>query len=353
MNSHIKPDFFQAFILQWFDLHGRKDLPWQLASTPYHVWVSEIMLQQTQVTTVIPYFARFIEQFPNLDSLAKAKQDDVLHYWSGLGYYARARNLHKTAQIITTELNSTFPSTVEELQNLPGIGRSTAGAIASLALGQHAAILDGNVKRVLCRFFAIEGWPGKAEVQKKLWMLTELLTPSKRTANFNQAMMDMGATICTRSKPSCTQCPIKMDCLALKKDIVSTLPTSKKKAKLPVRQQYWLALKQPKGIYLQQNAPAGLWGGLWTLPQFESLQALEQYCQSMGISTKAAKTLPSKRHTFSHFHLDYTTIIHHLTSDPTPEELTEPKKSCWYKVNKHVKIGLPTPVSRLINELQQ
>jgi A/G-specific adenine glycosylase len=207
------------------------------------------MLQQTQVATVIPYFERFIQQFPTVTALAEASLDDVLHYWSGLGYYARARNLHKTATIIVNEYQNKFPDNVVELVELPGIGRSTAGAIASLSMQQAEPILDGNVKRVLCRFFAIQGWSGSAAVLKKLWRLSEQYTPEKKTRNYNQAMMDIGATVCRRSKPTCPLCPLKGHCSALKHNLVAELPTPKKREKLPVKKVYWLILKTSRKYY--------------------------------------------------------------------------------------------------------
>lgn len=250
-------------MLAWFDCYGRKHLPWQQTPTTYHVWLSEIMLQQTQVATAIPYFERFLQAFPTLADLADAPLEEVLHLWSGLGYYARARNLHKTSQVVQQQHAGVFPQTVDGLMQLPGIGRSTAGAIVSLSMGQSAAILDGNVKRVLCRFFAIDGWPGKADVLKKLWQLSEHLTPEKEAGHFNQAMMDLGATVCTRAKPTCNNCPLSNDCLGLKLDVVAKLPTAKKRMVLPVKKRYWLVEKTKNNVKLVQNPTEGLVG--WAL----------------------------------------------------------------------------------------
>ncbi len=307
------------------------------------------MLQQTQVATVIPYYERFIEHFPRLEDLAIAKLDDVLHYWSGLGYYARARNLHKTANLLVTEYEGLFPETVGGLSALPGIGRSTAGAIASLALGQPAPILDGNVKRVLSRCFAIQGWSGHSAVLKKLWLLSEKLSPECRSGDYNQAMMDLGATVCTRAKPTCTECPLNMHCLALKEDIISTLPTPKKRAVLPVKRCYWLVSKKQNEVLLQQRPVVGLWGGLWAFPSFDSLEELNDHCEQQGIDLVQAETLPEKRHTFSHYHLDYTPII--CSVNKSTHHIAEQTKSCWYQSTSHVKIGLPKPVSQLIEHL--
>lgn len=213
-NPFSHPGQFSAAVLDWFDQHGRTDLPWQAEKTPYHTWISEIMLQQTQVATVIPYYQRFVKRFPDVHSLAAAEIDQVLHLWTGLGYYARARNLHKTALIVSQTLEGQFPDTLEGLEQLPGIGRSTAGAILSIATGKRAAILDGNVKRVLARFYAIEGWPGQPAVTRTLWELAERNTPHQRVGDYTQAMMDLGATLCTRSKPGCLLCPLQQDCKA-------------------------------------------------------------------------------------------------------------------------------------------
>lgn len=324
-------------------------MPWQQTPTPYSVWISEIMLQQTQVVTVIAYFQRFMQRFPTIDSLAAAPLDDVLHHWSGLGYYARARNVHKTAGRLVEEQAGQLPLSVGELTELPGIGRSTAGAIASLSMGQSAAILDGNVKRVLCRCFAIEGWSGRAAILNKLWALSEQLTPSNRAGHYNQAMMDLGATVCTRSKPKCEDCPLKRDCLALKNDLVALLPTPKKRTVLPVKSRYWLVSQRLNEFLLQQKAPTGLWGGLWVFPEFDSFDELKVFCRQQGIPLNKLKALQQKRHTFSHYHLDYIPVT-------CPEwmqmpQIAEEDKTCWYQTNSHVKIGLPKPVSELIKQL--
>jgi len=307
------------------------------------------MLQQTQVATATPYFEKFLQAFPTLDSLANAPLEEVLHLWSGLGYYARARNLHKTAQIVQQQQAGVFPQTVDELMQLPGIGRSTAGAIVSLSMGQPAAILDGNVKRVLCRFFAIEGWPGKADVLKRLWRLSERLTPEQEAGHFNQAMMDLGATICTRASPACNSCPLNNDCLGLKQGVVAKLPTAKKRMALPVKKRYWLVEKTKDNVKLVQNPTEGLWGGLWAFPQFEDYDALQAWCKTENIQLDKAEQLDQKRHTFSHYHLDYTPIICGVKTKESV--VAESEKSCWYNAHSRVKIGLPKPVSELIARL--
>ena len=226
---------FATRILAWYDQHGRKTLPWQLAKTPYSVWISEIMLQQTQVATVIPYYQKFMQSFPDVVALANAPQDEVLHHWSGLGYYARARNLHKAAQYIRDQFDGEFPRDFDDVLALPGIGRSTAGAVLSLSLAQYHPILDGNVKRTLARHQAIEGWPGKKPVEATLWQLSELCTPRTGVAQFNQAMMDMGATLCTRSKPKCEECPVADGCLAHELALTASIPASKPKKEKPIK----------------------------------------------------------------------------------------------------------------------
>lgn len=349
MNVEPAAEAFQSLVLDWFEQHGRKNLPWQKTPTPYHVWLSEIMLQQTQVATVIPYFQRFIEHFPRLEDLAAAELDDVLHDWSGLGYYARARNLHKTAKRLVDEHQSGFPNSVAGLCELPGIGRSTAGAIASLALGQSAAILDGNVKRVLCRCFAVHGWPGRSAVLKQLWQLTETLSPEYRTGEYNQAMMDLGATVCTRAKPNCASCPLSQICLALKQGEVAALPTAKKRTRLPVKRKYWLVSVRQSEVMLHRRPISGLWGGLWAFPSFDSYDALNEWCEQQGVDIGATEVLAEKRHTFSHYHLDYIPVIH--TEKNLSRHIAEPDRSCWYQASSRVKIGIPKPVSQLIEQL--
>ena len=231
----MQPTDFQSKVLTWFDLEGRKNLPWQIEPTPYRVWVSEIMLQQTQVSTVIPYFLRFMGRFPDLKRLAGATEDEVLGHWSGLGYYARARNLQKAAQSVMREHSGGLPADLDALVKLPGIGRSTAGAILSLAFGIRAPILDGNVKRVLCRYAGIEGWPGDVQTADELWQVSAALTPCERVADYTQAMMDLGATVCTRGKPACVRCPLQNACVALRTGRTGELPMPRPQKDLPVR----------------------------------------------------------------------------------------------------------------------
>ncbi|HBN89762.1 MAG TPA: A/G-specific adenine glycosylase, partial [Rheinheimera sp.] len=255
--------WFSNQLVSWYQQHGRKTLPWQLEKTPYKTWLSEIMLQQTQVATVIPYFERFLARFNDVTALAAAELDEVLHLWTGLGYYARARNLHKAAKMIVAEHRGQFPLGFEQVLALPGIGRSTAGAVLSLALGQHYPILDGNCKRVLARFAAVPGWPGDKATEQTLWQLAEQITPKQTVAQFNQAMMDLGATLCSRSKPRCSECPLKLKCKAALAGEQALYPGKKPKKALPERQSFWLLLQHQQQVLLLQRPAAGLWGGLY------------------------------------------------------------------------------------------
>lgn len=338
---------FSDAILSWFAEHGRSNLPWQKDKSAYHTWVSEIMLQQTQVTTVIPYFERFIERFPDVYTLAAAPVDDVLHLWTGLGYYARARNLHKAANQVVEQHHGEFPLSVEQLEQLSGIGRSTAGAVLSISSGRRAAILDGNVKRVLARFYAVEGWAGKSDILKQLWQFAENLTPHHSVANYTQAMMDMGATLCTRSKPKCEICPISSGCSALAQDRVKDFPYSKPKKTIPVRQTYMLMLRNSLGeTLLYQRPPSGLWGGLWSLPQISDLRDCEA---ELGISldTQHCQILEPLRHTFSHFHLDITPVKAQFA--PAGELVMEAAPTLWYNLEQPASVGLAAPVKKLLH----
>jgi len=338
---------FADLVLTWFDKHGRKDLPWQHDITPYRVWVSEIMLQQTQVNTVIPYFHRFLSRFPDTKTLANAPQDEVLHHWTGLGYYARARNLQRAAQMIETQFDGKFPTDLENLQTLPGIGRSTAGAILSIAFKKPAAILDGNVKRVLCRYHAIP---------ESSWELAESLLPSKRPADYSQAMMDLGATVCTRTKPKCTICPLAVDCAAHAESRETDYPAKKISKKIPVRTTQVLLLCNEQGeILLEKRPPAGIWGGLWSLPECPVDTDIQQHCkQSYACDTSHQKTWPSFRHTFSHFHLDITPILlscqRRLASSQKGFAVMETAPLLWYHPTHETNIGLAAPIKQLLQK---
>ncbi len=342
----MTPEQFHSAVLEWFDQHGRHDLPWQAEKTAYFTWISEIMLQQTQVKTVIPYFQRFIERFPTVHDLADAEQDEVLHLWTGLGYYARARNLYKTARIVSRELGGEFPQSVDAMEALPGIGRSTAGAIVSISTGNRAAILDGNVKRVLARFYAVEGWPGTPAVMKELWGWAERNTPHQRVGDYTQAMMDLGATLCTRSKPSCLLCPLQQHCEARALNLTDQLPSPRPKKTLPVKQTLMLLIRNEDGeVLLQQRPPSGIWGGLWSLPEVADLRDAPS-ALGLEIDQAATEVLEPVRHTFSHYHLDITPA-RVVVKDPT-NSVMEGAPALWYNVGQPANIGLAAPVKRLL-----
>ena len=344
------PVSFSDAVLEWFDEHGRKHLPWQQHKTPYKVWVSEIMLQQTQVATVIPYFHAFMQRFPDLASLAEAPEDDVLAHWSGLGYYARARNLHRSAKLAVSDYAGELPSDIDQLIQLPGIGQSTAGAILSLALGQNHAILDGNVKRVLARHNAVEGWPGRTAVLTNLWTVSRQLTPAKRTADFNQAMMDLGATLCTRSRPACERCPVMSSCAAFANDTIANYPGKKPKKETPVRSTVMLMLRNSDGhILLQKRPPTGIWGGLWSLPEVSDVEAIGEWLAAEGlVGVEAAHSVMRLRHTFSHFHLDID--VQALKVSVAGTVSMERKAQLWYN-GEQFPGGVAAPVSNILNKL--
>ena len=339
--------------LEWFDHSGRKDLPWQQDINPYRVWLSEIMLQQTQVSTVIPYFQKFTTELPTLEDLATATEDRVLHLWTGLGYYSRARNLHKTAQLICAELKGLFPDTVEQLCELPGIGRSTAGAIASIAFQRPAAILDGNVKRVLARHRAIPGWPGQSSVLKTLWQIAEQQAPRKRVADYSQAMMDLGATLCSRSKPDCPRCPLNVDCLAYLQGNPQDYPGKKPKKTLPVKTTQMLMIRNPEGeVLLHKRPPSGIWGGLWIFPQLEIDEDPADHCQdNLGEKPEQLENWPSYRHTFSHYHLDISPVLIQLSKQPLM--IMEAEGQLWYNLNQPAEVGLAAPIKKLLGKLNR
>lgn len=348
----MRPTFAQR-LLDWFDLHGRHDLPWQQDVNPYRVWVSEIMLQQTQVRTVIPYFLRFMQRFPDVASLAAAPLDEVLHHWTGLGYYARARNLHKAAQRVCEHHGGELPGRLEEMQALPGVGRSTAGAVLSLACGQRQAILDGNVKRVLTRCFAVAGWPGSSVVAKRLWQLAEAQTPDNRVADYNQAVMDLGATVCTRGKPACPDCPLHDICIACAEGRQAQFPAGKPRKRLPQRRVRMLLVRDGDGaLLLEQRPPTGVWGGLWSFPEIGTDDDPLDWCDTtLNRSARVGRTLASRRHTFSHFHLDIVPT-ELLLNGPGCRVLEAPGR-LWYNPGQPEDIGLAAPVVRLIAEIAE
>jgi A/G-specific adenine glycosylase len=343
---------FSPRVLAWFADHGRKDLPWQRERTPYRVWVSEIMLQQTQVATVIPYFVAFMARFPQLADLAAAPLDDVLRLWSGLGYYARARNLHRAAQHIQTQHGGAFPEDFDAVLALPGVGRSTAGAILSLSRGQHHAILDGNVKRVLARYFALEGWPGETAVADALWHHAKRLTPKQGVADYNQAMMDLGAGVCSRSRPRCDHCPLHADCAAHGLGREGDFPGKKPKRILPVRSTQMLLLRNAHGeLLLQRRPPSGIWGGLLSFPEVPAhSDAVAWGSAQFGITIQEMARWNSLRHTFSHFHLDITPVLARVESHTNC--VMDGTEWLWYKQGSP-QGGLPAPVARLLQQFYE
>jgi len=344
----MTPADFSVRVLDWYARHGRKDLPWQVDPTPYRVWVSEIMLQQTQVATVIPYYQRFMAHFPDLPSLAGASLDQVLQHWSGLGYYARARNLHEAARLVAGRFRGRFPERIEEVLVLPGIGRSTAGAILSLACGQRHPILDGNVKRVLTRFHAVEGWPGQASVLNRLWTLAGDSTPATRVAAYNQAIMDLGATLCTRARPACDECPLSADCAARTTGRQRDYPAARPRKALPLRRTRMMLLSNAVGeILLEQRPPAGIWGGLWSLPEVAHGQPLDVWCREhMGLGVCVIGEWPCVQHTFSHFHLEITPVL--ARAETTTDGVREARNRIWCRPEGRGDWGLAAPVERLL-----
>lgn len=331
---------FSARVLAWFDVHGRKHLPWQQNPEPYSIWVSEIMLQQTQVTTVIPYFQRFIARFPDVTTLANADTDTVLAHWAGLGYYSRARHLHKAAQIIQQQHDGVFPQQIDEVMALPGIGKSTAGAILSLALKQRHAILDGNVKRVLSRHGLIDGIPNQSATLKKQWAIAESLTPNKDCDKYTQAMMDLGAMVCTRSQPDCGACPVYVDCGARLHDCIADYPNKKPKKTLPEKDTVMLIITDGNKVYLQKRPDTGIWGGLWSFPEISTDEQshLQAFLETQHLSVKHYQTLADYTHTFTHYRLYITPIlveVDKLDTGFTPKQYTQ--------------MGLPTPIKRLLD----
>ena len=334
-------------LLAWFDRSGRKHLPWQRDRTPYRVWVSEIMLQQTQVATVIAYYERFVQRFPDVQALASAPIDEVLHLWTGLGYYARARNLHRAAQTIVAGLNGEFPSTLEAMQSLPGVGRSTAGAILALARSQRHPILDGNVKRVLTRYFGIDGFPGEQKIERELWRLADECTPAERVADYTQAIMDLGATVCVRSRPLCAVCPLQEHCVARIEHRQSSLPTPRPKKVRPQRVAYAVVAVDERGAVLLERRPAtGLWGGLWTFPQFEARDDAHDRAMNLGEVTQRAGMPGAYRHAFTHFDLTLHPIV--VTARPASHGVGESDRHLWYDPRRPAKVGLAKPAVDLI-----
>jgi A/G-specific adenine glycosylase len=341
---------FAARLLRWFDVSGRHDLPWQHPRTPYRVWLSEVMLQQTQVQTVIPYFERFVAALPDLPALAAADPDRVLALWSGLGYYARARHLHAAARLCVEHHGGDLPADFEALCALPGIGRSTAGAILAQAHGQRLAILDGNVKRVLCRHAGIDGWPGSSAVEKALWTLAEERLPDARLADYTQAIMDFGATLCARHDPACVLCPVQLDCRALAEGRVDALPESRPGKPLPERRTVMLLLLEDDRVLLARRPPTGVWSGLWSLPETadhdEARAFVARHCDA---DFDANVALPMIEHTFSHYRLHIAPLLWRRA--PAAARVGDNADLLWLPLDRLDDVGLPAPVRKLLEAL--
>ncbi|RUO18375.1 A/G-specific adenine glycosylase [Aliidiomarina haloalkalitolerans] len=329
----LKPQAFADIVLQWQALHGRHDLPWQQPATPYRVLVSEIMLQQTQVSTVIPYFQRWLQAFPDLHSLANAEEDQVMALWQGLGYYSRARNLQKAAQYLTQEYQGEFPNSLTELEQIPGVGRYTAGAIRSFAFDDYGPIVDGNVRRLFCRFFAIAGAPLSSAVNKQLWQLAEQFTPQNNNRAFAQGLLDLGATVCTPKKPNCNDCPLQSNCIAFQQSRVDEFPNPKPKKTIPLRQGHFIWRVENSQIWLQRRPESGIWARLWSLPEVDGVP-------------KGASLVGEFQHTFSHYKLQAKVWQHDHT------HLQEPDANYvdhhWLPLEALDSVGLPTPIRQFL-----
>lgn len=337
---------FSARMIAWQQRHGRHDLPWQNTRDPYAIWLSEIMLQQTQVTAVVPYYRRFLRRFPNLRALAAAPVDEVLALWSGLGYYSRARNLHQAALQIARQHAGRFPRSMDDVQELPGVGRSTAAAICVFAYGANHAILDGNVKRVLARHTGERGYPGEPRVTEVLWRKADALLPKKQIEAYTQGLMDLGATLCTRRKPRCAECPVRSDCVALARGLTDKLPARKPKKALPQRATTMLLLRHAGEIMLEKRPPRGIWGGLWSLPEITNDENAVAACRTRyGVRVKVAETLAVIAHGFTHFRLAITPQTVRVTHAPPRAVASE---TMWLTPEAALTAAIPTPVRRIL-----
>lgn len=345
---------FSSKVLAWFDVHGRHNLPWQKNRSLYNTWIAEVMLQQTQVKTVIPYYEKFLKSFPSITELGNSSLDTVLNHWAGLGYYSRARNLHASAKIILEKHTGVFPDLYDDVLALPGIGPSTAGAILAQALDEPFPILDGNVKRVLCRFHAIEGVTSLAKINHLLWEKAKLYTPENRAADYTQAIMDLGATICQRSSPKCSLCPLSEKCDARKNDAVELYPTKKVKKSLPVKQVQLLVVNNNLGaVLLEKRPPSGIWGGLWSLPETSLEERVDDFCSTRWNLQCEGKSLGKVfRHTFSHYHLDITPcwVMINDKSQNSSSTISESSDLAWCKPNQLEEFGVAAPISMLLQQ---
>ena len=343
---------FAARLLHWWHRAGRRNLPWQRDATPFRVWVSEIMLQQTQVATVVPYFERFVARFPDVVALARAPLDEVLHLWSGLGYYARARNLHAAARAVCARFDGVLPDDIDSLVSLPGIGRSTAGAILALGHGRRAAILDGTVKRVLARCFAVVGYPGESATARQLWALSESLVPDADTAAYTQALMDLGATVCTRRRPECASCPFEDSCAAHLAGREADYPAPRPHRMRPLRAARMIVVVDQRGAVLLERRPAqGIWGGLWGLPEIESGGDPAAWCPAeLGCAARLVEEWPPLRHGFTHFELDIRPVL--VRVGAVPPRVSDAGRRVWYRATEPARLGLAAPVKTLLARLE-
>jgi A/G-specific adenine glycosylase len=344
-------DPFARRLLRWYDRHGRHDLPWQHPRTPYRAWVSEVMLQQTQVATVIPYFERFMQALPDIPTLAAAPEDQVMALWSGLGYYRRARHLHAAAQQCVTQHGGELPRDFDALAALPGLGRSTAAAILAQAHGQRHAILDGNVKRVLARFHGVRGWPGERKVEQALWSLAEAHTPSTRTADYTQAIMDLGATVCTRATPRCAECPQSAECIACRDGLTSAIPAPRPARALPEKHVVFVILRDELDrVLLQRRPPQGVWPRLWSLPEADDAEAAAMLAAHLAQLDRATvATLPAVKHTFTHFRLQAEPL--EWRGARASVRLADDPDSRWCTPGEFARLGIPAPVRKLLQDL--
>lgn len=334
---------FTEQLIIWQKQAGRHNLPWQKTRDPYRIWLSEIMLQQTQVLTVIPYYLRFLDRFPNILALATAPIEQVIELWAGLGYYARARNLHRCAQQIATVYGGFFPKTEEQLVELAGIGRSTAAAIAAFAFGQRAAILDGNVKRVLCRQFGIEGFPGSAIVERKLWTLAVELLPNNDIEAYTQGLMDLGSTCCTRSKPQCAKCPVSAGCIALRDGRQNELPEAKPRATIPQRNATFALIFDGHRLLLERRPPTGIWGSLLVPPEGD----IDHTLTRLGLYSHSQEVLPELKHAFTHYWLTLQPVLCRVA----PQSVVNENGLLWIDLSAAAKVGVPTPIAKLIRQI--
>lgn len=340
---------FSSRIVEWQAEHGRHDMPWQRNRDPYAIWLSEIMLQQTQVSAVTPYYLRFLDRFPSLAALASGTEDEVLKLWSGLGYYSRARNLYRAARQMAEEFGGEFPASRALIETLPGIGRSTAAAISVFAFGAREAILDGNVKRVLARHFAIDGFPGERLVEKSMWQLAETLVPAMAIESYTQGLMDLGATICTRSKPLCMRCPLAATCQARALGRINALPAPRPRKPLPLRRTLMLVFSDGEATLLEKRPPTGIWGGLWSFPEVVDMEAAGALCRArFGCEPLASTRLPVLRHGFTHFSLDIEPVVMQVRRT---NALVQESGSMWLSLDDAKRAALPVPAKKIIGLL--